>query len=374
MKNKLTVVQMLPALNSGGVERGTVDLSNELVKRGWRSIVVSSDGRMREELIDGGAEHLNWEVGKKSLSTFKYIVKIRRLLINENVDVLHLRSRLPAWMGYLAWLTISKDKRPYLVTTVHGPYSVGWYSSVMTRGESVIAVSDYIKNYILDNYLKVNEQAIKVIHRGINTHNYYPSFRAKEEWRDSFFREYPELKGKRIILFPGRVTRWKGQLEFIDLFKELLNDHLDLHGLVVGGADPRREAFFEEVKEKVRVNKLDDAVTFTGDRRDMREIMSISSMVVSLANAPEAFGRTVMESLSLGVPVVGYSHGGVEEQLQSMCPEGMVKPLDIKDALRAAKQILESHHKVKPNKDYTLSMMLDKTIKIYQDGLALRSR
>ena len=173
MKSKLTVVQMLPALNSGGVERGTIDLSFALIKNGFRSIVISSGGRLKQELSEHGAEHVNWSVGKKSLFTFKYVFFVRDFLLKEKVDVLHLRSRLPAWIGYLAWLSIPKNKRPILVTTVHGPYSVNRYSEVMTKGEAVIAVSKTIKKYVLENYKKVKESEISVVYRGIDTKNFF---------------------------------------------------------------------------------------------------------------------------------------------------------------------------------------------------------
>jgi hypothetical protein len=151
MTKKLTVVQMLPELESGGVERGTLEMGKYLVEHGHRSIVIASGGRMVDKLKEEGSEHIDWPVGKKSLSTIRYIKKVRAFLKSEKPDILHLRSRLPAWIGYLAWKKLPLGNRPKLVTTVHGRYSVSKYSSVMVRGEKIIAVSEMIRQYILDN-------------------------------------------------------------------------------------------------------------------------------------------------------------------------------------------------------------------------------
>ena len=163
ISKSLTVVQMLPALSSGGVERGTIDLSKYLVENGHRSIVIAKPGAMADQLLSSGGELVPWPVGHKSLSTLRFVTKVRSLLLNENVDILHLRSRLPAWIGYLAWKFINPDVRPRLVTTVHGPYSVNRYSAVMTKGERVIAVSDMIKQYVLSNYPRVDPAQLSVI-------------------------------------------------------------------------------------------------------------------------------------------------------------------------------------------------------------------
>ena len=152
MAERMTVLQMLPALESGGVERGTVEIAAALVRAGHRALVMSAGGRLVPELEALGAEHIPLPVGRKSLLTFRHVSRVRRLLRERGVDVLHLRSRLPAWVGWLAWRGLPAVERPRLVTTVHGFYTVGRYSSVMTRGERVIAVSESVRDYILENY------------------------------------------------------------------------------------------------------------------------------------------------------------------------------------------------------------------------------
>src|SRR5690606_39109957 len=133
----LTVVQLLPDLESGGVERGTLEVADAIVSRGWRSIVISSGGRLVEPLTQGGSEHLTWPIGRKSPGTVRLVWRLRKLLVEQGVDVLHARSRVPAWVGYLAWRGMKPGQRPAWVTTMHGLHSVSRYSRIMTSGQRV---------------------------------------------------------------------------------------------------------------------------------------------------------------------------------------------------------------------------------------------
>src|SRR3990172_1594290 len=159
----LTVVQVLPALESGGVERGTVEVARELSRRGHRARVVWGGGGRGAEWGAAGPRHITWAIGKKTPLTLHYVRPLRQLLASERVDVLHARSRLPAWIAYLAWRRMDPLRRPRFVTTVHGPYTVNRYSRIMTRGERVIAISSWIRDYILSHYPEVDASRITVI-------------------------------------------------------------------------------------------------------------------------------------------------------------------------------------------------------------------
>jgi len=176
---KLTVLQVLPALDVGGVERGVLEIAQELVRHGHRSLVISAGGRLVDKLIAGGSEHIALSLGTKSLFTLRHIPKLKQILVGEKVTILHARSRMPAWICYLAWRSMHAGQRPHFVTTVHGPYTVNFYSSVMTRGESVIAISDYIRNYILDNYPGVDKSSIELIHRGVSPEQFPYGYRPR---------------------------------------------------------------------------------------------------------------------------------------------------------------------------------------------------
>lgn len=366
VEKRLTVVQMLPALDGGGVERGTIDLAKELVKRGHRSIVISADGRMLPELLDTGSEHYCWDVGAKRLGVFFWIRKVRQLLRDESPDILHLRSRLPAWIGYFAWKKLPASNRPHLVTTVHGPYSVSGYSAVMTKGERVIAVSEMIRSYILKNYPDVNPEHIQVIHRGVSREKFNQDYRPDAEWLDSWYRQYPQLKGQFVVTLPGRLTRWKGQEDFIRIIKSLVDQGVGLHGLIVGGAHPRKTDYVHELEGLITENNLDSHITLTGHRSDLRDIMAVSDVVYSLSTEPEAFGRTTIEALSLGVPVIGYAHGGVAEQLEQVLPKGAVGVGDESAVAELTKQWKHQKPLVAKEHPFTLENMLGQTITLYE--------
>ncbi len=148
--NRLTVVQCLPALHSGGVERSTLETARAIVARGHRSIIVSADGRLQEQCIAEGSEHFRCEIGKKSLLVFRYIHKFREFLEDIKPDIVHARSRLPAWSALLAMRNL--EHKPKFITSVHGLNSPGFYSGVMMRGEKIICVSDTVKKHVLSHW------------------------------------------------------------------------------------------------------------------------------------------------------------------------------------------------------------------------------
>ena len=163
--NSLTILQILPALDGGGVERGTLEVANEVVRRGHRSLVISEQGRMTGELTAGGSRHISMPIGRKSPLTLALVSRLRHFLSEHDIDILHVRSRLPAWIAYLAWRSLEVTRRPRFITTVHGLYSPGPYSSIMTRGERVIAVSETVRSYILQHYPRTSPDAVILIQR-----------------------------------------------------------------------------------------------------------------------------------------------------------------------------------------------------------------
>jgi glycosyltransferase involved in cell wall biosynthesis len=362
----LTVIQILPALEVGGVERGTLEVASELVKRGHRSIVISGGGRMVNQLLSQGSEHITLPIGKKSLLTLRLVSRLRNILKNENVSVLHARSRLPAWISYLAWKTMEHDTRPAFVTTVHGPYTVNPYSRIMVRGEKVIAISNFIKDYIVSNYPETDINRIIVIPRGVSSDQYPYGYRPSSEWVADWNNQHPSLSGKYIVTLPARVTRWKGHEDFLQILKIALSENLPVHGLIAGGPHPGKESFLKELASSARNIGLDQHVTFLGHRDDMKEIMTISNVVFSLAREPEAFGRTALEALCLGTPVIAYNHGGAAEVMAAMFPAGAVTPLDINAATRKLKEFINQQPIVTNNNCFTLENMLSKTISVYE--------
>jgi len=367
MAKRLTVVQMLPALESGGVEKGTLEVGKHLVDHGHRSIVISAGGRLVTQLEREGSEHVAWPVGAKRLSTLRYIWKVREFLAREQPDILHLRSRLPAWIGYRAWKGLPPATRPHLVTTVHGPYTPGRYSSVMVRGERVIAISDMIRAYILRNYPWVDPAIIRVIPRGVDPQAYPHGYQPPAEWLAKWHAQYPGLAGKYVITLPGRLTRWKGQEDLIRIIAGLKQRGLPAHGVLVGDAHPRKKYYADELRAQAHAAGLEADITFTGHRSDVKEIMAVSNVVLSLSLDPEAFGRVSLEALTLGVPVAAYDHGGVAEQLAVVFPEGRVPVGDVRVMEERLAQWYRARPAVPDRHPFTLDRMLSSTFTVYQE-------
>jgi glycosyltransferase involved in cell wall biosynthesis len=327
---QLTVVQVLPALDGGGVERGTLEIAAALVRRGHSSLVVSATGHQVSRLEAAGSRHICWPLGSKSPLTLRWVWRLRQLLVREQAAILHARSRMPAWIAWLAWRGMPPAQRPRFVTTVHGLYAVNAYSAVMTRGERVIAVSRHARDYLLANYPQLSPGRIVVIPRGVDPRQYPARYRADAAWLDGWYRQYPETRGRYLLVLPGRVVRRKGVLDFIEIIQRLQAAGVPVHGLLVGEYPAGRHAGFrEECRQRVASAGLEHRITVTGHRDDLREILSLAAAVVSLSRHPEAFGRTVNEALSLGRPVAGYAHGGVGEQLAELFPAGRVRVGDI---------------------------------------------
>jgi glycosyltransferase involved in cell wall biosynthesis len=363
---KLTVIQTLPALDAGGVERGTLQVAAALVKYGHRSIVISAGGRLVEELQDIGSEHITLSIGKKSPRSLLHTPALRQILSKTRANILHARSRLPAWISYLAWNGMPVSTRPRFITSVHGHYSVNRYSKIMLAGERVIAISEYIREYITLNYPDIPQDKVLVIPRGVDSDEYPYKFHPNRQWLDCWQQQYPELVDKTIITLPGRITRRKGQVDFLRVLADLSKSHKNVHGLIVGAPDPGKETYYHELKNLSARLGLQNRVTFTDHRNDLREILSISSIVMSLSNAPEAFGRTVLESLCLGVPVIAYAHGGTVEILNALFPSGLIPANNIDAAITRANTFVDHAPSVPDNNPFTLQRMLDSTIALYE--------
>ncbi len=365
VERKLTVLQLLPALETGGVERGTLELGAGLVRAGHRSLVLSAGGPLVSRLTGQGSEHIQWPIGRKSLWTLRLVPRLRQLLRAQQVDILHARSRLPAWIAWLAWRGMPSAARPRFVTTVHGLYSVNRYSRIMARGEAVVAVSTAAREYLLRNYPGVEARRVHLIERGIDPAVYPFGYRPAQSWMARWYQEHPYLLERQVLTLPGRITRLKGHLDFLQLLARLLRDGLPVYGLIVGGEDPRRAGYLRDVRAAVQRLGLQGSVTFTGQRMDLRDILAVSNLVYSLSRQPESFGRTVREALSLGVPVVGYDHGGVGETLQAAYPVGRVPPADLDTLERVTRELIEHRVEVSPIAFPSVQDMVDATESLY---------
>lgn len=365
----LTVVQLLPALNSGGVERSTLEIAAALVAAGHRSVVISAGGRLVAPLLAAGSEHLSLPIGRKSLSAFATMRRLRAELAALRPDIVHARSRLPAWLGWLA-LRGMPAPRPHFVTTVHGMNSPGRYSGIMRRGETVICVSDSVRAHVLGHWPDTDPARLRVIPRGIDPDAFPRGFQASGEWRLAFVRDLPELQGGRLLLLPGRGTRLKGHADAIRLLATLRAAGEDARLWLLGAREPGREAYIAELESLASELGVRAVLAISAPRSDVREAYAVADLVLQLSRQPEAFGRTVVEALSIGRPVLGWDHGGVGELLAELYPAGRV-PLGQESALAGAAHALLSAPPAMPvTMPYLLATMQSATLDAYERLIA----
>lgn len=334
----MRILQALPALYSGGVERGTVEFASDLARHGHESFVVSSGGPLVKRLEEQGSTHIQMPIHRKSPASFGQIRPMRNLIRELQPDIIHVRSRMPAWIVRLAWKGLPTQQRPAIVSTFHGMYSVNPYSAIMARSDHVIAVSNCVRDYVLEHF-QVPDQNLTVIQRGVDV-DYFQPRELSHTWKERFFMQYPHLENKRILMMPGRISRWKGQLEFLEAMVEITRKEPDCHGIIVGGAEPGKDRFLEELQQKRATLGLADKVTFLGQRDDMAELYLFADLVCHMSTKPEPFGRTVTEALSSGTPVAAFNRGGAAETLQACFRDGLVTPDDTGAFARVALDLL----------------------------------
>ncbi|NCT71005.1 MAG: glycosyltransferase family 4 protein [Xanthomonadaceae bacterium] len=366
---RLTVVQLLPALESGGVERSTLEIADALVRAGHRAVVVSAGGRLAPALRATGAEHITLDIGRKSLLTLRHAGALRRLFAGVGADIVHARSRLPAWIGLWALRGMPPALRPRFVTTMHGLNSPGRYSAVMTYGARVICVSDTVRRYLLQHYPRTDPGKLVVIPRGIDPAQFPRAAHPDPEARAWAAQQHPALAGDGpLLVLPGRGTRLKGHREALALLGNLRDRGVDARLWMPGARERGREQYVVELETEAQLGRFADALAITPPTTDIARAYAASDLVLQLSRKPEAFGRTVIEAFSVGRPVVGWAHGGVGELLAELQPRGAVPAFDEGALLDTVQDVLA--HPPPPlatMASYTLRAMQDATLALYHD-------
>ena len=364
---QLTVVQLLPALDAGGVERSTLEIADALVRDGHRAIVVSKGGRMLQRLQAIGAEHITLDIGRKSLLTFRHVPALRRLFTEVEADIVHARSRLPARLGWHA-LQGMRRQRPYFMTTAHGLNSPSRYSAIMARGERVVCVSNVVREYLLRHYPETDPGRLRVIPRGIDPLKFPRSPAPDRAARARVAEQHPQLGGNGpLLLLPGRGTRLKGHADALALLGGLRAGGLDARLWMPGALDSQRARYVEELQVQARAAGITDALAITAPTDAIAEAYASCDLVLQLSRKPEAFGRTVIEALAVGRPVLGWAHGGVGELLAELQPEGMVAPFDMNELVQRVYMLLAHPPAPAATMPYTLHAMQRATLDLYME-------
>lgn len=358
-ESPIKVMQVVPALNVGGVERGTVEFAQYLKQQGHQSIVVSAGGTMVKTLEQAGVQHITLNVNKKSLSSLFSVNKLRHLMNEHDVDVVHARSRIPAWLSYFA-LKKLPSKRPHFVTTLHGLHSVSKYSAIMASGDQVIAVSDAAKEYLQSNFSDYLKHEPVVIPRGIDEQFSY-GHKPNKEWLTAFNKQFPQLLNSKKVLLPGRLTRVKGVENLLHWLK-----NSDVSHQLLLTASPDESKYSRKIHQMLEHNGVSERVVWLGLQTDMPNLYAAVDVVVSSNNKPESFGRTVLEAISVGTPVVGFASGGVKEVLKNTFPEGIVEDQNTEQLASVIDQFLVNRPSVKPHNLYSNQNMFEKTLAVYR--------
>lgn len=306
---KLSVMQVLPHLNSGGLVSGAVEIATALKKNNYNSIVVSNGGYKENEILRNNSILERLPVHSKNIfKLFHNKKKLIELIVKYNVNIIHARSRAPAWSAYLA----AKELNIPLITTFHGTYGIEnilkkKYNSIMLKSEAVIAISNFIKLHIENNYNHKNN--LYVIPRGVNMEIFSPK-KVSSARLISAAKKIKIEGDDKIILLPGRLTKWKGHKIAIKAVARL---NFEKFKLVIIGDTQGRLAYKDELISLVGKLNLHNKVIFLEQTRDLAAYLMLADLVLSCSIKPEAFGRTILEAQAMGRPVLAFDHGGSVE-------------------------------------------------------------
>ena len=360
----MRILQLLPELKVGGVERGTVDLSDHLVKLGHDSAVISAGGQLVNVLSDHGAKHYKLPIAKKNIRALSQINNLKKIYLEFQPDIVHIRSRFPAWINYFALKNFS-DKKPIVVSTFHGLYSKPFYSKSMSYADEIIAISHTVKDYILENY-SVDTSNLHLIYRGCDLQEFNTT-PLTQEWKEAWFNEFPQTRNKTILNLPGRITSWKGIESFIDLFSQL--DTSRFHGIIPGPVASNKKNYFNSLTKLIKQKGLADHLSFCGARSDIAMVYKISDIVMNLSSKPEPFGRTIIEAAACGSHVMGWDRGGVKESIQSINPDGLVEYGNIGMLAQQIEKVLTSPPPESIPEQFTKEHLASSTINVYELAL-----
>ena len=335
----MNVLQILPALEAGGVERTAVEMTQALTAAGHGAHVLSNGGRLAGDIEAlGGVNHIANIGSKNILSVPSRIAGIRRLIAAHKIDVVHARSRAPAWPAMLA---ARAEKTPF-VTTYHGIYNAKsglkrFYNSVMAKGDCVIANSEFTKAHILKTH-DIDEGTITVIPRGVDMTRFDPAVmstadivKLRQSW---LVKRQTGGANVKLILLPARLTGWKGQRVAISAMAALPENY---HLVCLGDSQGRAD-YVEELKAQIAFHDLGRRVTLAGHSADMPAAYAACDIVICPSTDPEAFGRTAAEAQAMGKPVIASAHGGALETVVDGRTGWLVAPANVPELAEAIKR------------------------------------
>jgi glycosyltransferase involved in cell wall biosynthesis len=375
---KPVVLQVVPELDvPGGTERSTVEIATALEAAGWRALVASAGGALQRQIESVGGRHVTLPLKSKNpIQMRKNARRLAELIAAEAVDIIHARSRAPAWS---AWHAAQKTGC-HFITTFHGTYGTSSvlkrrYNAIMTKGERVIANSRFTASHILHTY-PMEQKNLRIVRRGVDISIYNPGavtqarlIQLAGQWR------LPD--GKSVVMLPGRLTAWKGHLVLLDAITHLKRDDFVV---VFVGDEQGRQDYRHRLERRIERDGLGHIVRFAGPCRDMPAAYMSADVVVCASTKPEAFGRVIVEGQAMGRPVVAFDHGGAMETIlggetgllvepgsASALAQAIAAALDLGAERRKSMAEVAIRHIAE---NFTLDKMCAGTLAVYEEVLA----
>jgi glycosyltransferase involved in cell wall biosynthesis len=373
------LLQVIPALDTGGAEQTTLDVARAVVEAGGRAVVASEGGRMAAELERRGAKLVRMPLDTKNPLVIRANTgRLERLIRDERVSLVHVRSRAPAFSAFAA----ARRANAPAIATYHGLYASGnplkrWYNSVMTRGVVTIANSDFTRDHIIAEHGLAPDRVIS-IPRGIDLARFDPGAVSSERIA-ALEATYGKGRGRTRFLLAGRLTRWKGQVLALEAAEQLLDAGRSDFALIMVGDDQGRTAYRQTLTQNILNRGVVGHVLVAGHCDDMPAAYLATDVALAPSLEPEAFGRTAVEPQAMGRPVIAADHGGQRETVVDGETGWLVPPgdadalaramIEAMDAGPAQRAIMGAAGRARTGRLYSVAAMCEATLNVYAEVL-----
>ena len=372
------IVQIVPQMNRGGVERGTVEIAEAISARGWKAVVICNGGRMENQLRRAGAEVYTLPVDTKNPLKWPAVRRrLKAVLLSVGADIVHVRSRAPAWIA----LPLTRAMGIHSISTIHSKFVPQnfvkrIYNQKMLSADGIIAISDYVKSVITSHYSEaVSEKAIQVIHRGVDLDVFDPV--KVSQHRIVRLSETLNLPDDGpVVMLPARATEWKGHAPLIEAVARL--EAKDVTLLLLGAGDGHSR-FIERLRALAIKTGLDGRLRIASGTDDMPAALMLADVVAMPSTVPEPFGRVALEAQAMGRPVVAFKHGGAIESIQEGETGWLAEPNNVEDLARCLQLALKlgplqrtiwaKRARAHVESAFSTQQMCEKTLEIYADFL-----
>jgi glycosyltransferase involved in cell wall biosynthesis len=372
-KTSLSVLQVIPALDAGGAERTAVDVAAAIVRAGGKAWIATEGGRLASEAEKAGAKLVSGRFATKNpITMLSNASRLADAIRSHDISIIHARSRAPAWSAALA----ARRTGAKFVATYHGIYNSKnafkrFYNSVMSRGDAVIANSHFTANHVKAEH-HPDPNKLFVIPRGVDIEAFTPQ-KVQADRIETIKKQWGLKPGRPVILLPGRLTRWKGQLDFITALSKLPDRNFEA---VMAGDAQDRDGYVAELREAVDKLKLSQLVRIPGHCSDMPAALMVADLVVAPSIEPEAFGRVAVEAQAMGRPIVASKLGAQMETVIDGVTGFLFEPGDtsaMAQAIAKALALPESQRLAMAHagrqrvlREYTVDTMCERTLDVYR--------